>query len=128
MQEESLGKIYQNGEIIVQQGELGDCMYVVQQGQVEVYIENQGKEIRLALLGEGELFGEMAIFENEERSANVRADGPARLLTVDKKNFLKRVHQDPSLAFRLMQKMSHTIREMNFEIARLKSIKNENPD
>ena len=128
MQEESLGKIYQDGEIIVQQGELGDCMYVVQQGQVEVYIENQGKEIRLALLGEGELFGEMAIFDKEVRSANVRAEGPARLLTVDKKNFLKRVHQDPSLAFRLMQKMSHTIREMNFEIARLNSIKNENAD
>ena len=128
MQEESLGKNYQDGEIIVQQGELGDCMYVVQQGQVEVYIENQGKEIRLALLGEGELFGEMAIFEKEVRSANVRAEGPARLLTVDKKNFLKRVHQDPSLAFRLMQKMSHTIREMNFEIARLNSIKNENAD
>ena len=124
MPEEGLGKKYQDGEIIIHQGELGDCMYVVQDGRVEVFLEEDDQVIPLALLGEGELFGEMAIFENEVRSASVRADGSARLLTVDKKNFLSRVHQDSTLAFRLMQKLSHRIREMNAEITRLKAIDN----
>ena len=124
MPEEGLGKKYQDGEIIIHQGELGDCMYVVQDGRVEVFLEEDDQVIPLALLGEGELFGEMAIFENEVRSASVRADGSARLLTVDKKNFLSRVHQDPTLAFRLMQKLSHRIREMNSELTRLKAIDN----
>lgn len=95
-------------------------MYIVQEGQVEVFVEKEGQEIRLELLGEGEIIGEMAIFENEVRSATVRASGQARLLTVDKRNFLRRVHEDPSLAYRIVQSMSHRIREMNKEVARLK--------
>jgi CRP-like cAMP-binding protein len=95
-------------------------MYVVQEGEVEVFFESEGREIRLAILGEGEFIGEMAVFENEVRSANVRAHGQARLITVDKKNFLLRVHQDPSIAYRMVQKLSHRIREMNEELARVR--------
>jgi len=120
MTEGALGRVYQDGEVIISQGEVGNCMYIVQEGQVEVFVEKEGQEIRLELLGEGEIIGEMAIFENEDRSATVRATGQARLLTVDKKNFLRRVHEDPSLAYRIVQSMSHRIREMNQEVARLK--------
>jgi CRP/FNR family transcriptional regulator len=119
----ALGKDYLDGEIIIRQGEEGDCMYVIQEGQVEVFQEDGGKEIHLAKAGEGEFIGEMAIFEREVRSATVRALGNVRVLTVDKKNFLRRVHQDPSLAYRLVQNLSHRIREMNTELFRLKSRK-----
>jgi CRP/FNR family transcriptional regulator len=119
----ALGKNYLDGEIIIKQGEEGDSMYVIQEGQVEVFQEDGGKEIHLAVAGEGEFIGEMAIFEREVRSATVRALGNVRLLTVDKKNFLRRVHQDPSLAYRLVQNLSHRIREMNTELFRLKSQK-----
>ncbi len=120
MTEGALGRVYQDGEVIIYQGEVGNCMYIIQEGQVEVFVEKEGQEIRLELLGEGEIVGEMAIFENEVRSATVRASGQARLLTVDKRNFLRRVHEDPSLAYRIVQSMSHRIREMNKEVARLK--------
>ena len=125
MTEGALGRVYQNGEVIIYQGEVGNCMYIVQEGQVEVFVEKEGQEIRLELLGEGEIVGEMAIFENEVRSATVRASGQARLLTVDKRNFLRRVHEDPSLAYRIVQSMSHRIREMNKEVARLKRARNQ---
>jgi CRP-like cAMP-binding protein len=115
-----LGKIYQDGEVIVRQGEVGDCMYVVQKGKVEVVLETEGREIRLAELGEGELIGEMAIFDREVRMATVRAFGKARVLTVDERNFLRRVHEDPSLAYRLVRTMSQRIRELTAEIARLR--------
>ena len=62
----------------------------------------------------------MAIFEREARMATVRALGPARILSVDKKNFLRRVHEDPSLAYRIVQTMSRRIRELSGEVARLK--------
>jgi len=48
-----LGKIYQSGEIIVRQGEAGDCMYFVQSGKVEVIKESEGREVKLAELGPG---------------------------------------------------------------------------
>jgi CRP-like cAMP-binding protein len=114
-----LGKIYQDGEVIVRQGDVGDCMYVVQEGKVEVVLETEGREIRLAELGNGELIGEMAIFDREVRMATVRALGKARVLTVDEKNFLRRVHEDPSLAYRLVRTMSQRIRELTAEVARL---------
>jgi CRP/FNR family transcriptional regulator, cyclic AMP receptor protein len=116
-----LGKLYHDGETIVRQGELGDCMYVVQSGQVEVFQEKENTEVRLAVLNEGDFFGEMAIFEREVRSATVRAIGEVRVLTVEKKNFLRRIQEDPSLAYHIVQTMSHRIRELNVELVRIKT-------
>lgn len=116
-----LGKVYGDGEAIVRQGEIGDCMYVIQTGQAEVIQGKEGNEVRLAVLEEGDVFGEMALFERMPRSATVRALGDVRVLTIDKKTFLRRVHEDPSLAFRILQKMSYRIRELDTELVRLKS-------
>jgi len=116
-----LGKVYTEGEIIVREGEVGDCMYVIQSGKVEVIKKEAGKEVKLAELGDGDFFGEMALFEKDVRSATVRPLGEVRVLTVDKKMFLRKIHDDPSLAFRIMQKMSWRIRELNNEMVRLSS-------
>jgi len=118
MEPGALGRVYQDGEIVVRQGEIGDCMFVVQEGQVEVIVERDGRETSLVVRGPGEFFGEMAIFEREVRMATVRAVGQARILTVDKKNFVRRMHEDPSLAYRLVQSMSQRIRQLSAEMAR----------
>jgi CRP-like cAMP-binding protein len=94
METGALGKVYEDGQILIRQGEVGDCMYVIQKGQVAVFREKNGHEVGLAVLGEGEIFGEMAVFEREVRSATVRALGEVRALTVDKKNFLRRIQED----------------------------------
>lgn len=117
----SLGRTYEDGEIIISQGEQGDCMYVVQEGQVEVFVQRNGREIPLAVRGKGDFVGEMALFEREVRSASVRALGQVRVLTIDKKNFLHRIHEDPSLAFRIVQTMSRRIRELSADVAKLKN-------
>jgi flavin-dependent dehydrogenase len=113
-----LGRAYVDGETIFRQGEMGKCMYVIQAGAVEIILESEGKETRLAELGEGEFFGEMALIEQSVRSATVRALGEVRVLTVDKKMFLRKIHEDPSLAFRVLEKMSGRIRELNEELGR----------
>jgi CRP/FNR family transcriptional regulator len=121
METGSLGKLYQDGEIIIRQGEQCDCMYVIQEGEVEVIAEVEDGEMPIAVRYAGEFIGEMAIFDRDLRSATVRARGPARLLTVDKKNFLSRIHEDPSLAFRLVETMSHRIRELHEQLAELQA-------
>jgi CRP-like cAMP-binding protein len=120
MESGALGKIYKPSEIIVKQGQPGDCMYVIQEGQVEVVKETDHGEVRLAVRGKGEFFGEMAIFEREVRSATVRALGETRVLTIDKKNFLRRMNEDPSLAFHFAQTMSARIRELSTEVSLLR--------
>jgi CRP-like cAMP-binding protein len=120
MADGGLGKTYDDGDIIVRQGEVGDCMFVIQAGQVEVVVEENGVETVLRTAEQGEFIGEMAIFDREVRSATLRAAGSARLLTIDKKNFLKRIQKDPSLAFTLVQSMSSRVRDRSAEVARLK--------
>ena len=116
----ALGKVYEDGEVIFRHGDIGDSMYIVQEGKVEVFVERDGKEVRLRVLGQGESVGEMAIFAREVRSATVRAIGKVRVLTVDKRNFLTRVQQDPSLAFRILETMSRRIRELSDEVVLLR--------
>lgn len=116
-----LGKVYGDGEVIIRQGESGDSMYEIQDGQVEVIQEKDGREVPLAVLGRGDFFGEMAIFEREVRSATVRARGEVRVLTIDKRTFLRRITEDPSIAFRIVERMSHRIRKLDAEIVRLKT-------
>lgn len=120
MSKGALGREYQSGEYIIRQGEVGDCMFVIQSGQVEIISRTGDREVRLAVRGQGEFVGEMALFEQEVRSADVRALGPARVLTVDKRNLMTRAHEDPSLAFRLLQTLCHRVRELSDEVARLK--------
>lgn len=115
--EEALGKVYRDGEAIVRQGESGDCMFVVQAGQVEVLHERDDKPVRLAVRAEGDFFGEMSLVEREVRSATVRALGEARVLTIDRQTFLRRVHEDPSLAYRILQRMSQLVRQLSDEVA-----------
>jgi len=117
----ALGKDYFDGDIIVREGETGDCMFEIQEGKVEVIGQKQGKDVRLAVLGKGDFFGEMAIFEREVRSATVRAVGKVRALTIDKRTLLRRISEDPTLAFRLLEKLSRRIREMDKEIVDYKS-------
>jgi len=121
MRSEGLGRLYRNGEVIVRQGEPGDCMFVVQAGRVEIVRQSGAREVRLAVLGEGDVFGEMALFERESRCATARALGEARALTVDKTSFLRRVHEDPSMAFCLLRQMSQRIRALDAELARTKA-------
>jgi len=117
----TLGRVYEDGEILVRQGEVGDSMFVIQEGEVEVVHERDGRETPLAVIGEGGLVGEMAIFLREPRTATVRAKGRVRALTVDKKNFLRRVNEDPSIAFRIVETLSRRVRELSAEVARLRS-------
>lgn len=121
MSQGALGRLYHDGEVIVRQGEMGDAMFVIQDGQLEILLEKDGRETRIRVAGKDELIGEMAVFEHEARSATVRALGDARVLTVDRKNFLRRINEDPSLAFRLVETMSRRVRELSEEIAKLKT-------
>lgn len=113
MKSNKLGRSYQDGEIIIKQGTVGDCFYIIQEGEVEVVYESDEEEKVIAKLKESDFFGEMGIFEKDVRSCTVRAKGEAKILTMDKRSLYSNIKKDPSLAFRLLEKMSSRIRETN---------------
>lgn len=112
----ALGKIYADGEVIIEQGREGKCFYVVQSGRVEVVQTSEHGERRLTFLETGDSFGEMAIFEKEVRSATIRAVGEARVLRVDQKTLYRRIQEDPLLAVGLLKSMSHRIRDLSAQL------------
>ena len=116
-----LGRTYGDGDVIARQGVRGESMYVVQSGLVEVLVERPQGDLKLSTLGQGVVFGEMSLFTGEPRSATVRALGEARVLTVDRRGFLRRVHEDPSLAFLVLQKLSERVAQLDAEVVRLRS-------
>ncbi len=115
------GEIYQDGEYIVRQGEVGDCMFLVLSGELEVIRRSGGREFVIAMLNEGDFFGEMALVERENRSASVRAVGRAVLLKLDKETFLQRVQEEPVLAYQLLVQLSRRLRDMDERLASLGS-------
>ena len=120
-----LGKVYADGEVIFEEGETGECMYVVIQGKVEIYQTRNDQEVILGVCREGDFLGEMAVMTREKRSASARALGPARMITIDKRNFLRRVQEDPTIAMRLVQGLSKRIRELNQEVNSLNHLINQ---
>ena len=113
----TLGRTYQDGEVIIRKGDQGDCIYVIQEGQVEVVDQNGHGEIKLAVLNNSDFFGEMGLFEKDVRSCTVRALGEARVMTIDKRNFYKTIQNDPTVAYRLLERMSKRLRETNKRLA-----------
>ena len=115
-----LGKIYRDGEPIVRQGDAGNAMYVIQEGEVEVVRLLDGNSVRLAVLSQGDIFGELSLFGNDKRSATVRALGDVRIITVDRNTFMRRLQEDLTLAFRVFQTMATRLNHMNAELTVLK--------
>lgn len=114
----AVGKRYGDGEAVYRQGDRGDGMYVIMDGHVEVIRREGDAEFCLATLGPGDFFGEMGLFAEDVRSASVRAVGAVTVFTLEKASLLQRIHEDPSLAFRIIQKMSERIRDLETSLIR----------
>ena len=121
MFDSAVGKVFHDGDVIVREGSPGENMYVVLAGRAEVLAGPVGSESRVAVLEAGDFFGEMSLFDREVRSATVRALGEVRMLTVDRRTLLSRIHEDPSLAFKMLERMSARVRDLNALVGQLRS-------
>ena len=79
---------FHQGEIIIRQGEIGDRFYIIEAGEVEIVREDSGQpEERLAVRGEGDSFGEIALIHDVTRTATVRCLTPVDVVTFSRKDF-----------------------------------------
>ncbi|MEO5376270.1 MAG: cyclic nucleotide-binding domain-containing protein [Magnetococcus sp. DMHC-6] len=127
-QEKLLGKSYQDREIIIQEGDVDRNMYVVQFGEVEVFRKGKknDEELHLAFMKQGDVFGEMSFLDNQPRSASVRAVGSdVRVLTIDARMIMRRVHEDPFLILAIFKNLSGRLRESNDETSRIMALHNQ---
>ncbi|MBF0358434.1 MAG: cyclic nucleotide-binding domain-containing protein [Magnetococcales bacterium] len=117
----ALGKKYVDGDIILHQGDPADCMYVVLEGKVEIVLDDKTEDsLQLAVLGEDEVFGELALFDGATRIASAKALGDVQVLSVDKMGFLQWVGEEPAFTLRILSKMAGRTRTLIDEVIRLR--------
>jgi NADH dehydrogenase len=75
-------ELYETGQVIIREGDIGRSMYLIQSGSVEVLMSGPDGEKRLAVLPSGSHFGEIAVLQNVRRTATVRALEPVALLRI----------------------------------------------
>lgn len=106
MQLESLtnkfGKEFQPGEIIFCEFEPGDDFYLIQKGKVKISKIVKDKEKTMDVLEPGDIFGEMAILEEQPRSATATAVDTVTALHFNRENFVTLMSSQPQLAFKLL--------------------------
>ncbi|MBT3341792.1 MAG: cyclic nucleotide-binding domain-containing protein [Gemmatimonadetes bacterium] len=97
---------------VIEQGSLGDKMYIVVAGQLEVRSFGDGDEegTRVAILSDKQVFGDMSLLDDEPRSASVIADGDCRLLSLQRSDLERILRRYSSIAFSMMRILSRRLR------------------
>ncbi len=115
----ALEKDFAPGEMLFEEGQLAHHLYVLVTGKVEIFRKVGSDEIFLALLGPKECFGEMAILDDEPRSASVRAVEPTTVLKVDRESFRELINERPQISFAIFKILSQRLRSKNMEAENL---------
>jgi glucose-6-phosphate 1-dehydrogenase len=92
--------VFAAGDVIVRKGDVGDTLFVICRGRVEV-LDSSGKQINT--LAEGEFFGEMALLFSQPRLATIRALTPCDLFVLGKEEFERALKEDPQFAATLRE-------------------------
>jgi CRP-like cAMP-binding protein len=104
---------YPAGSVLFEEGQPGDYMYVVQQGEVEIRRQVGPDERVLAVLTPGEFFGEMAILNGRPRSATAVVRTPATLLVIEGRTFEAMLRARPEIAIRIIKSLASRLESAN---------------
>ena len=111
------------GEFIFWDGDSAEWFYVVAEGQVKVLKHSSsGKEFIIAFFGPGEMFGEVAVFENKPYPASAQAAAESRVLGIRREEFISYLAQHPEIALRIIYILGGRLRDAQ---ARLRDIAGE---
>ncbi len=113
-------KKYKKGNMILLEEEAGAALFVIISGKVKIVRTNDaGREVILSILGENDFFGEMSILDGMTRSATVVAIGTTELFMIHRQDFLKLLHEIPSVTIALLKELAMRLRKANAQIKSL---------
>ncbi len=109
---------------IFETGDVGDCLYIISEGEVEVYIEGNKKseKIILSTLKIGDYFGEMALITGESRSASVKTLTDCKLMRLSKNEFDQLIINNPTITISISHMLSQRLNNANIQRAEVESI------
>lgn len=104
---------YPSNHTLFSQGEQGDRAYIIDKGRVIIFLSKDGEEFPLSILGEGEIFGEMAIIDDQVRSASAKTLEECSLIIVTKDQLLERVQASDTVVRLLLRVLLKRLRAQN---------------
>lgn len=111
-------RVYLKGPIF-REGDDGDAMYVIRSGNVRITKSMHGIMVRIADLGPGDYFGEMAFFEGAPRSSTAIAQTQVEADVYDHKALACRIASEPEFAFAMLRALSHRLRQIDDRLTEL---------
>jgi len=116
------------GDTLFKAGEPGEALYVVRSGEIELFIKDTaGQRIALALVGAGEMFGELALLDRGPRTATAIAMSDTELLELDRDDLLLLFQRSPAAALRLLAAMGRMTRKAD-ELLKTRVSRNANEE
>lgn len=120
-------KTFEPGEVLFKEGEPGDVMFIIIQGEVEIRKRTSAKTARtLITFHEGDIFGEMSLVEKKPRSATAIAMTPCRTLVMNEALLDNMIENNPDFAKKMIRILSERIRKANLIIQNIVSTNREN--
>lgn len=111
---------FKKGQLIFSEGDEGSGFYIVISGRVKVYkVSADGKEQIMHIFGPGHPFAEVPVFEGSRYPANAEAMAGSRLFFFPKKDFVKLIHENPSLAMNMLASLSQRLKQFSHLIESL---------
>jgi CRP/FNR family transcriptional regulator len=117
--EVTVSRTFQGGEVIFHEGDQSDTCYVVRSGHVRAVREHtDGRTLTLATLGPGDIFGELAIFDQERRSATIEALDDLEVVAILGADMRRMLRDHPDISVKLLAALSRRLRETNERLTR----------
>ncbi len=116
-------QVYKTGQVIFNQGDAADGMYLVRKGELQVFLKKDGNEVHLASITTGGMIGEMAFFDQKPRSASVKAASDSEVTKITAEDFGKLMKQIPKWFVSLMSSLSTRLRDTNERLQKLENQK-----
>jgi CRP-like cAMP-binding protein len=117
--EVAVPRLFAASEVVFREGDESDTCYIVRSGHARATREHQdGRSITLARFGPGDIFGELAMFDNERRSATVEALEPTEAIAILGGDMRRLLREHPDIAVKLIAAIARRLRETNERLAR----------
>lgn len=108
------------GSLIISQGDAPDAMYLLLDGRLKVFLSNEeGREVILDFLDPGDAFGELALLDDEERSASVVTLGPVKLALLPRAHFRSCLDESREMSSALLMLLARRLRRLTGQVGSL---------
>ncbi|OZG73001.1 Crp/Fnr family transcriptional regulator [Hahella sp. CCB-MM4] len=120
MEKHAVFRSFQKNAIVITEGDQSDSLYIIVSGRVRVFCSDEnGKEVTLNDLKAGDHFGELALFDEQERSASVVTTEPCRCLILSRHALIEAFRHNPELAYNLVRYLSQRVRSLTSSVKNL---------